>query len=423
MVQPTPAIQSILQTAAGLRQRGDAAGERDLLDRMLSTHADSPHLHNARGMRALADNAPDRAVACFRAAALLDPAEPALQLNLATAYRALRDDTGEQASLQAALDIDQRQFVPQLRMAELLQRKGALSQAALHWSAVIQLGEHADPCPPAVAEAVARGRAFLADHNRLYERSINEALGNAIGAGDEDRRTRACIDHMLGRRPIYRNECAGVYFPFLPADEFFERRHFPWLDALEARTDAIRAEALRLVEQGVDAIRPYVRQEPGTPGNKWTPLDRSLDWGACFLWEYGTRNDAVCDMCPETAAALEAVPQTLVPGKAPNAFFSILQPHTRIPPHTGVTNTRAIIHLPLVVPDGCGFRVGGETRQWQVGRAFAFDDTIEHEAWNDSDDIRIVLIFDVWNPHLTAAEQANLVKIFEVADRGLTSAA
>ena len=94
-----------------------------------------------------------------------------------------------------------------------------------------------------------------------------------------------------------------------------------------------------------------------------------------------------------------------VPGKAPTVMFSVLAPHTRIPPHTGTTNTRGIVHLPLIIPDGCGFRVGGETRQWEPGRAWVFDDTIEHEAWNDSDEPRVILILDIWNPLLTEADR------------------
>ena len=91
--------------------------------------------------------------------------------------------------------------------------------------------------------------------------------------------------------------------------------------------------------------------------------------------------------------------------RGPTAFFSILEPHTKIPPHTGSTNTRLTVHLPLVVPGGCGFRVGGETREWRPGTAWIFDDTIEHEAWNESDQARAILIFDVWNPQLTALER------------------
>jgi aspartate beta-hydroxylase len=83
----------------------------------------------------------------------------------------------------------------------------------------------------------------------------------------------------------------------------------------------------------------------------------------------------------------------------------VLAPKTRIPAHTGVTNTRFIAHLALAVPPGCGFRVGAETREWREGRAWVFDDTFEHEAWNESEVPRIVLIFDVWNSFLTPAER------------------
>ncbi|HEU0043069.1 aspartyl/asparaginyl beta-hydroxylase domain-containing protein [Sphingomonas sp.] len=421
MTQPPEPIARLLRDAAQARQRGVTGDELSMLDRAVALHPYDPQANNARGMRALADRDFATAVEHFTRAADADPGEPALRINLATAFRALGDAQGERRSLQQALDIDQLQFVAQLRMAELLERQGQMSLAAKHWGAVVQLGAGVADAPPAVREAVTRGQRFLAEHNAIFAASLQRELGDVPRDGSM-RRFNACVDHMLGRRRVFRNECAGIYYPFLPADEFFERAHFPWFERLEARTAAIRAEALALLAGGGEAIRPYVRLEPGTPQNKWSPLDQSLEWSACFLWEYGEPNAAVCARCPETVAALAEAPQNRVPGKAPSAFFSILRPGGRIPPHTGVTNTRAIVHLPLVVPHGCGFRVGGETRAWREGEAFAFDDTIEHEAWNTSDQQRIVLIFDVWNPHLSAVEQDNLVKVFAVADRGIVSA-
>ena len=74
------------------------------------------------------------------------------------------------------------------------------------------------------------------------------------------------------------------------------------------------------------------------------------------------------------------------------------------------------MHLPLIVPPGCAFRVGGETRPWVPGKVFAFDDSIEHEAWNDSDELRVILIFDMWNPHLSVAEQQLLRQFYVLAD-------
>jgi aspartyl/asparaginyl beta-hydroxylase (cupin superfamily) len=86
-------------------------------------------------------------------------------------------------------------------------------------------------------------------------------------------------------------------------------------------------------------------------------------------------------------------------------LFSLLRPGVRIPPHTGYTNARLICHLPLIVPEGCGLRVGNEVRAWTTGETLIFDDSIEHEAWNSSDRLRVVLLFDIWRPELTEEER------------------
>ena len=102
-----------------------------------------------------------------------------------------------------------------------------------------------------------------------------------------------------------------------------------------------------------------------------------------------------------------------VRARAPAVFFSELQPNTHIPPHHGATNTRLTVHLPLIVPDGCAFRVGDQTRPWVPGELFIFDDTILHEAWNRSDTRRVVLIFDIWHPMLTALERELVTRTVE----------
>jgi aspartyl/asparaginyl beta-hydroxylase (cupin superfamily) len=81
-----------------------------------------------------------------------------------------------------------------------------------------------------------------------------------------------------------------------------------------------------------------------------------------------------------------------------------------------VANFRLVVHLPLIVPPGCGFRVGGETRQWRIGEAWVFDDTIEHEAWNDSDQTRIIFICDIWSPRLSPDERAVIGEIIAATD-------
>ncbi len=105
-----------------------------------------------------------------------------------------------------------------------------------------------------------------------------------------------------------------------------------------------------------------------------------------------------------------------MPLRSPSAMFSVLKPKTRIPPHTGVANFRLVVHLPLTLPPGCGFRVGGELREWRIGEAWVFDDTIEHEAWNESDETRIILICDVWNPRLSEEERLAISRVIAAAD-------
>jgi aspartyl/asparaginyl beta-hydroxylase (cupin superfamily) len=134
------------------------------------------------------------------------------------------------------------------------------------------------------------------------------------------------------------------------------------------------------------------------------------------LWEDGRRNQAACARAPRTAALVEQLPLCRIPGRAPAVFFSILKAGKHIPPHTGVTNVRSIVHLPLIVPEGCTFRVGGETRPWVEGSAFVFDDTIEHEAHNPTAHDRAVLILDCWNLHLSEAERAMIGRMYEVMD-------
>ena len=373
---------------------------------------------NRLGIAAMQAGDAAAAIEYFSAAIARDPQSGALQRNLASAWRAAGDDDKELAALGAALAVDRRDLMAWIRKAERHEARNEKGAALAAWSASIALGDQLQPMPSPLDQLLAHGRAFVAAATDVMFVAASDALGKMRGdlSETEARRGQAFIASALGRRRIYQNECAGIFYPFLPADEFFDRDHFPWLAEIEAQTDLIRAELQALLDDPGDALRPYVRMDAGTPVSIWSDLDNRLAWAACFLWEYGEPNQPVLDRCPVTAAALAATPGAHIPGRAPSAFFSMLRPHTRIPPHTGVTNTRAIVHLPLIVPSGCGFRVGGETREWEEGHAFVFDDTIEHEAWNASDDLRAVLIFDVWNPHLSVRERDLLLRYFASAD-------
>lgn len=373
---------------------------------------------NARGMAALHAGDYPAAAEAFGLATTFDPEAIPLWSNLAHAHRLAGNAEGERAALAAALAIDLTHFGSQLRMAQLHQRLGEDMAGLQAWNAVRQIVAQMPPLAGPVANEVAAGEAWCAAVQAQVEARISQGLAREAESWDETERRRidAFVDVALGRRTVYRNECAGVHYPFLPADEYFDRRHFPWLDELEAAAPVIKAELAALMAEGTDQLRPYVQMEPGAPRNKWSALDGSLDWSACFLWEYGRPNEPVLERCPQTAAVLGRLPLARIEGRAPNAFFSMLRPQAHIPPHTGVTNTRAIVHLALDVPPGCLFRVGGETRPWVEGQAFAFDDTIDHEAWNPSDQRRAVLILDTWNPHLSERECAAIATYFAQAD-------
>ncbi len=366
----------------------------------------------------MARAAPIEAAALFRRAIAADPVAPELHINLATAMRESGNDDGEQAALEGALAIDQRHFMALVRLAELFERRGEDDRATERWSGVLAMSVLLEDRTPAIDTMLAHAHAFVARQQAAFAEAVDTGLArlrDGIAPGDR-RRVDRCIDALIGRRRIYTNICSGLHVPFLPADEFFDRAHFPWLAQIEAQTDIIRTEMEALLAADSPGIQPYVVMQPGTPENKWSALDNRLDWGAFHLWKNGVRDDAACARCPQTAAAIEALPLVDLPARAPSVFFSLLRPGTRLPAHTGVSNVRAIIHLPLIVPDKCGFRVGGETREWRVGEAWAFDDTIEHEAWNRSDQLRAILIFDVWNPYLTEVERDVLRAFFPVAD-------
>lgn len=376
---------------------------------------------NAQGLAALRAGDGPAAVEAFVTATEADPLAGPLWRNLAHAHRLCGDANHERAALERALALDRTDFAALLRMAQLLERLGDELAAMTAWSGVLQMAEAMPEPPPPLAAELAEGRHYVAGLRDRLDAASRDALAPLAARLDETeaRRTQAFVDLALGRRSVFTNQCAGVFYPFLPADEFFDQRHFAWFAELEAGTAAIRSELDTLLAAGDEVLRPYVKMDEGTPANVWSELDGSLDWGACFLWEYGVPNAPIIARCPQTAALLEKLPLQRIPGRAPNAFFSLLRPGKVIPPHTGVTNTRAIVHLALDVPPACGFRVGGETREWVEGKAFAFDDTIEHEAWNHSDRRRAVLIVDTWNPHLSERECDAVNAYFAAADAAL----
>lgn len=363
---------------------------------------------NTLAMIALNRGDPAGAIPWLERAVEAAPGAAPLHFNLFQALEQAGEPVRGLASLDRALTADPV-YVPAIVMkADLLGRLGRGQESLSLFRAIIASEPRLDDMPDPVRLAFERGKENVRsdDDRRAAELEGPLAELEAAWPGEDLSRARAYAGQRTGRRKVYVQQPVAGHFPYLPAIEFFQRDLFPWLSELEGRTEEIAAELASAMGGGEPGFRPYVGFDPTMPANQWEELNHSRRWSAFFFWEDGIRHDENCEHCPGTAALLETLPLLDLPGKGPTAMFSILEAHTRIPPHTGSNNVRATIHLPLVVPDGCGFRVGAETRTWEVGRAWAFDDTIEHEAWNESDGPRAILILDAWNPLLSEAERA-----------------
>lgn len=205
-----------------------------------------------------------------------------------------------------------------------------------------------------------------------------------------------------------------LYFPDLPATAYHDPMLQPWAPRLRDAFADIRAEAI--------AVTRLERDLPDfIPAPRDGPADTYVDgdgpepsWKAFFFYRHGQRFDANHERAPRTSAVLESIELCRIRDEAPEILFSVLRPGSHIKPHHGVSNVRLVMHLPLVVPEGCALRVVDHgDHAWQEGRLMMFDDTYLHEAWNRSDRTRLILLMDCWNPHLAPVEREAVTAIVE----------
>ena len=337
----------------------------------------------------------------------LAPGDVDVKMQLALALRAGGDLEGALASLDGALALDPYHLVALISKGWLLEKLDRPREAAQIYRNALKITPPDDQLAASLRAPVARAReAVQAEADRLEALLLEKTRDiRARHAGERLDRFDLSLQAFAGKAKVYTSEPALMHFPKLPADEYYDRALFPWLPRLEAATDAIREELVVVMREDLEELEPYIQYPPGVPVNQWVELNHSPLWNSYFLWRDGVPEEEHCRRCPVTAALLESLPMLDQPGFGPTAIFSVLAPHTRIPPHTGSANTRLVVHLPLILPGDCRFRVGNDLRDWRMGEAWVFDDTIEHEAWNDSDKTRVVLIFDIWNPYLSPAER------------------
>ncbi len=334
-----------------------------------------------------------------------NPGSLGLHLKRAAMARAAGDPHGALGALSDALSVQPLDFMALLMRANLLDQLGSPEAGEAYGRALAQRPEGALPLP--VAAMVERAAARHEDYTAATARRLEAAMAAAERQATADERARLARfrSNALRQTRVFHAEPTHFHYPGLREREFHDRSLFPWLEALEAATDEIEAEFHRVAQAERAELVPYIQYSSDVPLRQWEALNHSRAWTAIHLLQNGRRIEANARHCPATMQLFSQLPQPQVPGRSPNAMFSLLAPRTRIPPHNGVANTRLVCHLPLVVPPACRFRVGAETRPWERGSAFVFDDTIEHEAVNDSDKLRVVLIFDIWHPDLGPVER------------------
>lgn len=218
-------------------------------------------------------------------------------------------------------------------------------------------------------------------------------------------RVISVVNHA-GARMLHRMERRLLGSSLVPTTPFLPPDTFPWTATLEEGWPVIRAE-LDDVLSYRDALPNFqdisVDQEALTQDDGWKTF---------FFFGYGFRSEANCARCPKTAALLDGIPGLTT------AFFSILAPRKRLGEHRGPWRGVLRYHLALKIPDppqAAGISVGGQVAHWEEGRSLLFDDGYEHHAWNDTDEVRVVLFVDVVRPLRAPAAQLNRALIAGIA--------
>ncbi len=347
------------------------------------------------------------ALQALQAAHASAPGDPEVLHSISVVLRQQGNSADEFKAIEASLAADPYFLPGMLAKADHLERHGQPKAAVAVYRNALKVAPPRSHWPAALRPQLLHGSELVERLGAELAAFLAARTGNRLGALTpvEAQRWREAGAILGGQSQPYPSVCSQLHVPRLPAVPFFDRSAFDWVEALEARTRVITAELTAVLADGEGEFMPYIAYHPGTPVNQWQELNHSPRWSSYFLWRHGQPVTAHLEQCPETAKALAAVDMADIGGLCPNAMFSVLAPHTRIPPHHGETNARVIVHLPLVVPEHCLYRVGFEQRRWNVGEVLVFDDSIEHEARNDSDEVRVVLIFDLWNPLLSAGER------------------
>jgi tetratricopeptide (TPR) repeat protein len=200
------------------------------------------------------------------------------------------------------------------------------------------------------------------------------------------------------------------YLPDLRAEEIFESSKLSWCDDVEKNYHKVLGEFEGLTSLVLEKGSPYLTDEYQMEG--FEALSGSSNWTALHFYENGIANNQLIEQMPETAKLLQNIPLYCLNENPYEVFFSLLKPGQHIKPHFGLSNHSLTVHLPIVVPGNGYLRVADKKHVWEEGKLVVFDDSFEHEAFNHSDEVRIVLIFSIWHPDLSKIEQQDIKDCF-----------
>jgi aspartate beta-hydroxylase len=256
---------------------------------------------------------------------------------------------------------------------------------------------------------VMNAQHFVAKQKQELARLWLEPLWQNYGKEALQRVTKAVMMYS-GEIPLQitdpRQKPSFLYFPDLPATPVFDREVLAFSEEYEASFSQIKQEMLNVLQAG-EQFKPFTQHADEV-------LTEGGEWDAYFFHRHGVHFKEHHQQCPQTSAALAKLPLVHIAGNAPETCFSLMTPGAHILPHRGVTNSRAVLHLGLSIPEKCQLNLCDIIQlEWQEGKSFAFDDTYLHEAWNKSSETRVVLLTDIWNPYLTEIEQFAMKTIVE----------
>lgn len=337
-----------------------------------------------------------------------------LDLNLAMIYRQLGKLSEAVAALDRVLAQDPYSFLALLSKGSIFEQLGSVRRAGEIYKNALKIAPPANRLPSSLLGPIEQAQSLVQAQNTLLYQDLKSHIDGFLEMEPSDEvrsRIQGSLELLTGRSRLFHSQAIQLQYPGLPAVPFFDRSHFPWLSQLEAESGSIKQELTTFLENQRGGFSPYVAYAPGTPENQFAELNHSNRWQSLWLWKDGEPKTDEQAYFPITTEILKGLPLCDQPGFAPTALFSALAPKTRIPPHTGSTNVRALVHLPLILPGPAHFRVGNKRRSWRFGEAWVFDDTIEHEAQNDADETRFILIFDVWNPFISEIEKRAITQL------------